>query len=125
MYTYMYRYNISHVQELSTIQRQLNNPVDDVSMEPNNAYSSSGPIYKQVANGNEQEHTNSILERDKSPNCCSTQLNAIDEEQSYRVVESEGCDVVEGAGCDSVYSEASSDEVPNDVKGNEQQGVTV
>ncbi len=104
MYTYMYRYKISHVQEVSTIQQQLNNPVDNVSMEPNNAYSSSGPTYEQVANGNKQEHTNSILERDKSPDYCSTQLNAI---------ESEGCEVVEGAGCDSMYSEASSDKVPN------------
>ncbi|XP_064397406.1 neurotrypsin-like isoform X1 [Halichondria panicea] len=47
----------SQVQELSTIQPQLNNPVDNVSMEPNNAYSSSEPIYEQVANGNEQDHT--------------------------------------------------------------------
>ena len=125
MYTYMYRYNISHVQELSTIQPQLNNPVDNVSMEPNNAYSSSGPIYEQVANGNEQEHTNSMLERDNSPDYCSTQLNAIDEEENYHVVESEGCEGVEGAGCDGVYSEVNSDEVPNDVEGNGQQGVAV
>ncbi len=54
---YRYRYNTSQVQELSTIQRQLNNPVDNVSMEPNNAYSSSGPLYEQIVNGNEQDHT--------------------------------------------------------------------
>ncbi|XP_064397393.1 uncharacterized protein LOC135344175 isoform X3 [Halichondria panicea] len=50
-------YNTSQVQELSTIQQQLNNPVDNVSMEPNNAYSSSGPLYEQIVNGNEQDHT--------------------------------------------------------------------
>ncbi|XP_064397392.1 egg peptide speract receptor-like isoform X2 [Halichondria panicea] len=55
--SYMYRYNTSQVQELSTIQQQLNNPVDNVSMEPNNAYSSSGPLYEQIVNGNEQDHT--------------------------------------------------------------------
>ena len=53
----MYKCRYSQVQELSTIQPQLNNPVDNVSMEPNNAYSSSEPIYEQVANGNEQDHT--------------------------------------------------------------------
>ena len=94
-------------------------------METHDEHSSSGPIYEQVDNGNEQEHTYSILEHDESPDCCSTQLNAIDKEQSYYVVESEGCEGVEGAGCDSVYSEASNDEVPNNVKQNRQQGVAV
>ena len=68
------------MQKLSTIQ---NNPVCDVSMEPNNAYSLSGPIYEQVANSNEQDHTNPVLEHDKNSDCCSTQLNAIDEEQRF------------------------------------------
>ena len=96
----------------STIQRQLNNPVYDTSMELHNAYSSSGPTYEQVANGNEQDHTYSILERDKNTNRRSNQLNPIDEEQNYHVVESGRCEGVEGAGCDGVYSEASNYEVP-------------
>ncbi len=121
MYTYMYRYNSSQRQELSTIQQQPNNSVDNVSMETHDEHSSSGPIYEQVANENEQEHTYSILERDEIPDCCSTQLYDIDKEQSCHVVESEGCEGVEGAGCDSVYSEASSDEVTNDVEGNRQR----
>ncbi len=106
------RYNTSQRQELSTIQRQLNNPVYDTSMEPHNAYSSSGPTYEQVANGNEQDHTYSILERDQNTNRRSNQLNPIDEEQNYHVVESGRCEGVEGAGCDGVYSEASNYEVP-------------
>ncbi len=100
-----HRYNISQRQELSTIQRQLNNPVYDTSMELHNAYSSSGPTYEQVASGNGQD---SILERDKNTNRRSNQLNPIDEEQNYHVVESGRCQGVEGAGCDSVYSEASN-----------------
>ncbi len=40
-------------------------------------------------------------------------------------MESERCECVEGAGCDSVYSEASSGEVTNNVEQNGQQGVTV
>ena len=91
-------------------------------METHDEHSCSGPIYEQVDNGNEQEHTYSILECDESPDCCSTQLN---KEQSCHVVESEGCECVEGAGCDSVYSEASSVEVTNNVEQNRQQGVTV
>ncbi len=79
-------------------------------MEPHDAYSSSGPTYEQVANGNEQDHTCSILERNKiTTDRHSNQLIAIDEEQSYHVVGREG---VEGAGCDGVYSEASNYEVP-------------
>ncbi|XP_064397298.1 scavenger receptor cysteine-rich domain superfamily protein-like isoform X2 [Halichondria panicea] len=106
-------YNISQVQKLSTIQRQLNNPVYDTSMELHSAYSSSGPTYEQVANGNKQDHTYSILERDKNINHRSFQLNPIDEEQNYHVVESGRCVGVEGAGCcDGVYSEASNYEVP-------------
>ena len=81
-------------------------------MEPHNAYSSSGPTYEQVANGNEQDHTYSILERDKNTNRRSNQLNPIDEEQNYHVVESGRCEGVEGEGCDGVYSEASNYEVP-------------
>ncbi len=73
-------------------------------MEPNNAYSSSGLTYEQVANGNEQDHTYSILERDKNTNRRSNQLNPIDEEQNYHVVESGRCEGVEGAGCDGVYA---------------------
>ncbi len=102
----------SETNTLSTIQRQLNNPVYDTSMEPHNAYSSSGPTYEQVANGNEQDHTYSILERDKNTNRRSNQLNPIDEEQNYHVVESGRCEGVEGEGCDGVYSEASNYEVP-------------
>ncbi len=78
-------------------------------MEPHNAYSSSGPTYEQVASGNEQYHTYSILE---NMNRRSNQLSAIDEEQNYHSVESGGCEGVEGAGCDGVYSEASNYEVP-------------
>ena len=107
---YTCSHNISQRQELSTIQRQLNNPVYDTNMEPHDAYSSSGPTYEQVANGNEQDHTCSILERNKiTTDRHSNQLIAIDEEQSYHVVGREG---VEGAGCDGVYSEASNYEVP-------------
>ena len=108
------------MQKLSTIQ---NNPVCNVSMEPNNAYSLSGPIYEQVANSNEQDHTNPVLEHDKNPDCCSTQLSAIGEEQSYHVVESGECEGVEGADCDGVCSEASTCEVPMSSK--TQQGVAV
>ena len=72
-------------------------------MEPHDAYSSSGPTYEQVANGNGQDHTCSIL-----INMNGRSLSAIDEEQNYHVVESGGCEGVEGAGCDGVYSEASS-----------------
>ncbi len=73
-------------------------------MEPHNAYSSSGPTYEQVANGNQQDHTYSILERDENTNRRSNQLNPIDEEQNYHVVESGRCEGVMGAGCDSVYT---------------------
>ena len=107
---YTHRYNISQVQELSTIQRQMNNPVYDTSMELHNAYSSSGPTYEQVANGNE-DYTYSIPECDQNTNRCSNQLSAIDEE-NYHVVESGRCEGVEGAGCDGMYSEASNYEVP-------------
>ncbi|XP_064397379.1 scavenger receptor cysteine-rich type 1 protein M160-like isoform X1 [Halichondria panicea] len=102
----------SETSTLSTIQRQLNNPVYDTSMEPHNAYSSSGPTYEQVANGNEQDHTYSILECNQNTNRRSNQLNPIDEKQNYHVVESGRCEGVEGAGCDGVYSEASNYEVP-------------
>ncbi len=81
-------------------------------MEPHNAYSSSGPTYEQVANGNQQDHTYSILERDENTNRRSNQLNPIDEEQNYYVVESGRCEGVEGAACDGVYNEASNYEVP-------------
>ncbi len=121
----MYRYNSSQRQELSTILQQSNNPVHNVSMQTRDEHSSSGPIYEQVDNGNQKDHTYSILEHDESPDFCSTQLYDIDKEQSYHVVESEGCEGVEGAGCDGVYSEASSSEVTNDVEQNRQQGVTV
>ncbi len=122
----MYRYSISQNQELPTILQQSNNSVHNVSTETCDEHSSSGPIYEQIDNGNQQDHTYSILERDESPDCCSTQLyDDIDKEQSYHVVESEGCEGVEGAGCDSVYSEASSGEVTNNVEQNKQQGVTV
>ncbi len=40
-------------------------------------------LYEQVANSNEQDHTNPVLEHDKNSDCCSTQLNAIDEEQRF------------------------------------------
>ncbi len=102
----------SETSTLSTIQRQLNNPVYDTSMEPHNAYSSSGPTYEQVANGNEQDHTYSILECNQNTNRRSNLLNPIDEKQNYHVVESGRCEGVEGAGCDGVYSEASNYEVP-------------
>ncbi len=109
---YTHRYNISQVQELSTIQRQLNNPVYDTSMELHSAYSSSGPTYEQVANGNGQDHTYSILECDINTNRRSNQLSVIDEEENYHVVESGRCEGVEGAGCDGVNNEASNYEVP-------------
>ncbi len=102
----------SETSTLSTNQRQLNNPVYDTSMEPHNAYSSSGPTYEQVAHANEQDHTYSILECDQNTNRHSNQLSAIDEEQNYHVVESGRCEGVEREGCDSVYSEASNYEVP-------------
>ncbi len=113
------------MQELSTILK--NNPVGNVSMEPHDAYSSSGPIYEQVDNGNEQDHSYSILERDESTDCCSNQFNdnIIGEKQSYHVVESGECEGVEGAGCDSVCSETSNCEVQIDVEQNRQQGVAV
>ncbi len=79
-------------------------------MEPHDAYSSSGPTYEQVANGNEQDHTCSILECDINMNGRS--LSAIDEEQNYHVVESGECEGVEGASCDDVYGEATNYEVP-------------
>ena len=84
-FLHTHRCNISQRQEVSTIQRQVINPVYDTSMEPYNTYSSSGPIYEQVPNGHEQEHIYSILESDESPDCCSTQLNDIDKEQNYHV----------------------------------------
>ncbi len=99
----------SETYTLSTIQRQLNNPVYDTSMELHNAYSSSGPTYEQVDNGNEQDHTYSLLQ---NMNRRSNQLNPVDEEQNYHVVESGRCEGVEGAGFDGVYSEASNYEVP-------------
>ncbi len=42
----------------------------------------------------------------------SFQLNPIDEEENYHVVESGRCEGVEGAGCDGVNNEASNYEVP-------------
>ena len=78
-------------------------------MELHSAYSSSGPTYEQVDNGNGQDHTYSLLQ---NTNRRSNQLNPVDEEQNYHVVDSGRCEGVEGACFDGVYSEASNYEVP-------------